>query len=158
MKTLLFNFDATGKAKALTDIAKLFERAGTQVVSSEVAPTLSKRAGIAFRNVDLTMADGQRVTLGVKETGDVFEVRINGSVVPLRHQDDHAQAIKEVAGLLDKGRAAFQRAQSRVKVPLPPSLRVSRKNMLAAKTQRRDALKVQVEEAEAELAALTATP
>lgn len=156
MKPILFQFDAQGKAKALREVAKLFERAGTQVVTSEAAPTMSKRAGVSFRNVDFTFADGQRVTMAVKETGDVFEVRINGSVVPLRNQDDPALAVKEIAGLLDKRRAAFQKAQARVKVPLPPSLRVSRKTLMAAKVAKRDALKEAVTEAEKELADLTA--
>lgn len=154
MKTLLFNFDASGKAQALIEVAKLFERAGCKVVISAVAPTVGTRAGVKFRNVDFTFADGQRVTLAIKETGDVFEVRINGAVTPLRQQDDHALAIKEIAGLLDKRRANFQRAQARVKVPLPPSLRVSRKTMLTAKVERRDNLKVAVAEAEAVLAEL----
>jgi len=92
MKTIQFKFDAMGAGndKAIREITRLFDRAGVQVVASDVAKTLTKRAGVAFRNVDFTFADGQRVTMAVKETGDVFEVKINGKVVPLRQQDDHA--------------------------------------------------------------------
>jgi hypothetical protein len=160
MKTLLFKFDAMGSGndKAIRDITRMFDRAGVQVVSSEVAKTLTKRAGVAFRNVDFTMADGQTVTMAVKETGDVFEVKINGSVVPLRNQDDHGKAIAEIGALLDKKRVAFQRALARVKVPLPPSIRVSRTAMLAAKTEKRDGLKEAVTLAEQELAELTGEP
>jgi hypothetical protein len=159
MKTILFKFESMGAGndKALRDISKLFDRAGAQVVGSEVAKTLTKRAGVSFRNVDLTFADGQTVTLGVKETGDVFEVKINGSVVPLRNQDDHAKTVAEIASLLDRRRVAFQRAMTRVKVPIPPSARVSRTTLLAAKTEKRDALKEAVTLAEQELAELAGT-
>lgn len=157
MKSILFKFDAMGAAndKAIRDITRLFEREGVQVVSSEVAKALTKRAGVAFRNVDFTMADGQRVTLGVKETGDVFEVKINGSVVPLRNQDDHVKTIKEIALQLDRRRVAFQRAMTRIKMPIPPASRASRTTILAAKTEKRDALKEAVSVAEQELAELT---
>ena len=156
MKSILFKFESMGAGndKALRDISKLFDRAGAQVVSSEVAKTLTKRAGVFFRNVDLTFADGQRVTLGVKETGDVFEVKINGSVVPLRNQDDHAKTVAEIASLLDRRRVAFQRAMTRVQVLIPPSARVSRTTLLAAKTEKRDALKEAVSLAEQGLAEL----
>lgn len=157
MKTILFKFDAMGAGndKAIRDIIKLFDRAGVQVVSSDVAKTMTKRAGVSFRSVDFTFADGQRVTLGVKETGDVFEVKINGGVVPLRQQDDHVKTIIEITGMLDRRRSAFQRAMARVRVPIPPSARVSRSTLLAAKTQKRDSLKEAVGLAEQELVELT---
>lgn len=157
MKTLLFKFEAMGAGndKAIRDITRLFDRAGVQVVSSEVAKTQTKRSGVSFRNVDFTFADGQRVTLAVKETGDVFEVKINGTVVPLRQQDDHTKTVVEIAGLLDRRRAAFQRALARIKVPLPPSARISRTTLLTMKTEKLESLKEAVSLAEEELALLT---
>lgn len=158
MKTILFKFEAIGAAndKAIREITRLFERAGAQAVSSDVGAGTTKRAGVEFRSVNFTFADGQRVTLAVKETGDVFEVKVNSSVVPLRNQDDHAKAIVEIAAVMDRKRAAFQRALARVKVPIPPSARVSRTTLLAKKTERRDALKAEVAAAEKELAQLQA--
>jgi hypothetical protein len=158
MKTLLFDkFSAMGAGndKAIREITRRFAAAGAQVVSSEVAKTLTKRAGIAFRNIDFTFADGQTVTMSVKETGDVFEVRINKSVQPLRQQDDHGKAIAEIGLLLDKKRVAFQRALARVRTPLPPSLRVSRTTLLQAKVEKRDGLKEAIALAEVELAEIT---
>lgn len=160
MKTLLFNFGAMGAAndKSIREIVRLFDKAGTQVVSHDVAKTLTKRVGVAFRNVDLTFADGQKVTLAVKETGDVFEVRINAKVVPLRQQDDHAATIKEIAALLDKRRPAFQRALARIKTPLPPSLRVSKTSLIDQQISKRDSLKEAIALKEEELAELLAEP
>lgn len=157
MKTLLFNFSAMGAGndKAIKDITRLFDRAGAQVVSSEVGKTLTKRAGVAFRTVDFTFADGQTVTLAVKETGDVFEVKVNGKVQPLRQQDDHAKTIAEIGALLDRKRAAFQKALAMIKTPVPPRLRATRTTIMAAKVAKRDGLREAVAIKTAELAEIT---
>lgn len=157
MKTLIFDLDKGGKDRALREAQRLFNRAGAVVVSSEVDAALGRRAGVSFRNVHFTFADGQRVTFAVKLTGDVFEVRLNGKAVPLRNQDDHAKAIGEIAERMDTARGAFQRALAKVRVPLPPSIRVSRTSMLETLTARRDDLRAAVEQGRATLAGLTAT-
>jgi hypothetical protein len=155
MKTLLFDFEnMAAKDKAMREVIKLFGRANAQVVSSEVAKTTTRRAGVTFRNVDFTFADGQVVTLAVKSTGDVFEVRINHKVAPLRYQDDHVKAIAEIAERMDRGRGIFQKQLARVRVPLPPSIKVSRSNMLVALIAKRDVLVGAVAEAKATLAGL----
>lgn len=152
---LLFDFESS-RDRALAVITKLFQRAGAHVVSSDVAAAPSKRAGVAFRSVSLTFADGQVVILNVKTTGDVFEVKINGAVVPLKNQDDQGEAVKEIAAWLDKKRAAFQRALTKVKTVLPPSIRISAGNAMKAKVIKRDALVEAVGIAKTELAQLTA--
>lgn len=149
MKTLVFELDRGNKDKAVREATRLFKRAGAQVVSAEVDANLSRRAGVSFRNISFSFADNQKVTFAVKATGDVFEVRLNGKPVPLRNQDDHALAIGEIAERMDAGRAAYQRALARVRVPLPPSIRVSRVNLLIALTERRDNLVSGVAEAKA---------
>jgi hypothetical protein len=155
MKTLLFDFEnMAAKDKAMREVIKLFGRANAQVVSSEVAKTTTRRAGVTFRNVDFTFADGQVVTLAVKSTGDVFEVRVNHKVAPLRHQDDHVKAIAEIAERMDRGRGVFQKQLARVRIPLPPSIKVSRSNMLVALIAKRDVLVGAVAEAKATLAGL----
>lgn len=157
MKNLLFDFEKMGdKARVIKEVARTFGRAGANVVSTEVAATTSRRAGITFRNVSFTFADGQVVQLLVKATGDVFEVRINGKVVPLKNQDDHAKAVAEIAARMDVGRSAFQKALTKARVPLPPAPRVSRATLIKAKEERRDALVEAVGLARKELEALTA--
>lgn len=155
MKNLAFDFEsASTKDRAVKESIKLFSRAGAQVVTSSVDQTTSRKAGVTYRNVNFTMADGQVVTMGVKSTGDVFEVKINGKATPIRSQDDHAAAINEVAAKLDMGRTKFQKLLALVKIPLPPSIRTSRVTMVAALTEKRDNLKLAVEAATSELAKL----
>lgn len=141
MKNLLFDFENMGdKARVIKEVARTFSRAGANVVSTEVAKTTARRAGITFRNVSFTFADGQIVLLAVKASGDVFEVRINGKVVPLKNQDDHAKAVAEIAARMDLGRSAFQKALAKIRVPLPPAARVSRVTLIKAKEEKRDGL------------------
>lgn len=156
---LIFNFSAAGAAnrETITQLKKLFAKAGAQVVNVDVATTLSTRAGVKFRSVLVTFGDGQTVTLNVKdETGDVFEIRINGSVVPLRNQDDHAETVKEVAGMMNRKRAAFQRAAAKAKTPVPAGIKATRVKKIDAKRARRDELQGQVNEARTELQDLEA--
>lgn len=159
MKALLFNFEnPSEKDKAVKTVIQRFRLAGMQVITSEVDKTMSRRLGVTYRNLNLTFADGQTVTMAFKSSGDVFEVRVNGKVIPLKNQDDYQASISEIAGRLDAGRDAFQRALARVKVPLPPSVRTSRTNLLKAKIEKRDALKDLVSKLETELASLVANP
>lgn len=159
MKNLLFEFsNLNDKSAALKKAVTAFTRVGASVVSTDVDKTTSRRAGITFRSVHFTFADGQKVTMAIKQSGDVFEVKLNDKLIPIRNQDDHAEAIKEVAGKMDAGRAAYQKAMARVKVPLPPAARVSRATLIKAKEQRRDDLKVAVTEARATLQSLQETP
>lgn len=158
MKTLVFDLEKGSKDRALKEATRLFKRAGAQVVSAEVDSSLSRKAGVSFRNVNFAFADNQTVTFAVKTTGDVFEVRLNGKPLPLRNQDDHAMAIGEIAERMDAGRASFQRALAKVRVPLPPSIRVSRVNLIGALTERRDNLKVAVSEAKATFEKLMDAP
>ena len=155
---LLFSFSASGStnSQTITQLKKLFAKAGAQVVNVDVPTTLSQRVGVTYRSVLLTFGDGQTVTLNVKdETGDVFEIRINGSVVPLRNQDDHAETVKEVAALMNRKRAAFQRAAAKAKTPLPAGIKATRVKKLDAKRARRDELQGQVDTARTELQSLT---
>lgn len=158
MKTLLFDLERGNKDRSLKEATRLFKRAGAQVVNAEVDQKLSRRAGVTFRNVNFTFPDNQTVTFAVKSTGDVFEVRLNGKPLPLRNQDDHARAIGEIAERMDAGRAAFQRALAKVRVPVPPSIRVSRANLITALTERRDSLRVAIGEAKAFYERLVPTP
>ena len=156
MQSLVFDFEkASTKDRAVKAVERLFMRAGNQAVTSSVDQTTSRKAGVTYRNVNFTFADGQTVTLGVKSTGDVFEVKINGKPTPLRNQDDPALAIAEIASKMDAGRSKYQKMLALIKVPLPPSIRTSRANMVIVLTEKRDNLKSAVESATAELAQLS---
>ena len=102
------------------------------------------------------MTDSQLVTLRIKQTGDVFQVLINGKVVPIRNQDDHKKAVAEIAGMLESGRTAFQAKLAKAKVKLPKGVTTAVTNIERALTEKRDALVEAVGAARETLAGLQA--
>lgn len=117
---------------ALKNTVAQFLKHGLGVSQTDASQAVKKTSGVAYREAYLTMADSQKVTFRIKETGDIFQVLINDRLVPIKEQDDHKAAIKEIAGHLDASRAKFQAALAKAKTPLPPSIKTSVPTMKAA--------------------------
>lgn len=155
MQNLLFSFeDLTDKDKALRQIKRTFLRLGANVVQTDIPTSTKRRAGISYKEVSLTFADGQTVTFGVKKTGDIFQVKLNGKQMPIRNQDDQKKAIEEIASAMDKGRAAFQKRQALIKVEPPKSIRTAAPKMQEVLSNRKAELLAAIEEAKSELSAI----
>lgn len=156
---LLFNFSSPSpRDPAIKQVSKALSQAGCPVASATFDTKSSRRSGIEFRTVCLVMEDGQRVELNVKATGDVFEVRINGAVVPVFRQNDAAGAAKELGARLAAGRAKFQKRMAAGPVDaLPPAVRTARRRMADVLTEQRDALAGEVLAAKTRLATLETT-
>lgn len=123
---LIFDFfNLSHKDASIKEAKKYFKQAGANVTSVDVDATVKKAAGVAYREVHFSFADSQQVSFGVKETGDVFQVKVNGKQVPLRDQHDHAKAVTELVALMDKGRTKFQAALAKTKVTLPGAIRTA---------------------------------
>lgn len=152
MANLLFSFDdLSTKDRATKQVAKYFTRAGAAPVQVDVSPQVRRTSDVSYRELLLVFADSQKVILRIKQTGDIFQVLLNGKVIPVRSQDDHAKAIAEVVGQLDASRTAFQQKLARTKVKLPPSIRTAAPRMEQVLTEKRDALKDAIAQAEQEL-------
>lgn len=131
MKNIVFDFDLMGQQKdrATKKVVQYFSRAGAPIVQGDVTPSVRRTAGVSYREMALTFADGQTVTLRIKQSGDVFQVLINGKVTPMKNQDDHAKAIGEIVKHLDAGRAKFQAALAKTKAVLPKGIKSSAPKM-----------------------------
>lgn len=155
MKSLSFNFESPSeKDKAVKELVKLFASEKAKAIDVKVDRKTSRKAGIEYRNVALTFDDSQRITMGFTSTGDVFEARVNGRMLPISNQDDTAEAVKELAAYMASKRQSFQRSMQRIKLPNPPGIRTSKLSQLQAKIEKRDALVEVVASKEQELAAL----
>lgn len=155
MQNLLFSFeDLSDKDKALRQIKRTFLRLGANVVQTDIPTSTKRRAGISYKEVSLTFADGQTVTLGVKKTGDIFQVKLNGKQIPIRNQDDQKKALEEIAAAMDKGRTAFQKRQALIKVEPPKTIRTAAPKMQEVLSQRKEDLLKAIAEAEEELASI----
>lgn len=134
MKNLLIDFQKLGSnpVAALKNAVAQFVRIGLAVSQSEASPALKKTSGIAYREAYFTMADSQKVTFRIKESGDIFQVLINDKLVPIKSQDDHKAAIEEIGKRLDASRAKFQAVMAKAKTPLPPSIKTAVPKMVDA--------------------------
>ena len=94
----------------------------------------------------------QIVTFAVNKTGDIFQVKLNGKVLPIRNQDDQQKALKEIADAMDKGRTAFQKRMALIKVQPPVSVRTAAPKMEKVLAERQTTLDQEIEAAKAELA------
>lgn len=154
----IFTFEELGSAKdkALKQVVKQFTKAGAVVAGSPEVGTSTKRtAGISYREVFVTFVDSQQVTLRVKQSGDIYQVLLNGKVIPIKNQDDHAAAVAEIVGAMNAGRAKFEKALVAAKVKLPAGIRTAAPKMEQVLTEKRDALKDAIQAVRDEIASLT---
>lgn len=154
---LVFTFESlSSKDKAAKEAVKQFKKVRATVAQVDVGSSIKKTSGIPYRELFLTFTDSQVITMRIKESGDIYQVLLNGKVVPLRNQDDHGLAIKEMADMMGRGRAAFQKRQARKRVTLPSSIKTAAPKMEVMLTDRLTSLRTSVEQAKATLAELTA--
>jgi len=141
MKTLLFSFAGLSvKDKSAKEAIKYFNRAGAQVIAQDVDTKIKRTSGIAYREMTLTFADSQVVTIRIKESGDIFQVLVNKKLVPIKNQDDHVQAIAEIVGLLEAGRGKFQNKLALALAKIPAGIRTSAPRMEVVLDQKITAL------------------
>lgn len=145
---------ASAAEGALKKVKQWMVRAGQPVVGTEFVDKPKRSNSITYREATLTLASGQLITLRVNSTGDIFQAVLNSSVVPIKNHDDMAKAVAELAGLAEKNQAAFQKAQARVKVALPPGMSTPKPKIADALQQRVTVLDTQIADRKATVATL----
>ena len=119
-KSLLFSFDdLSDKNKVVQKVKKQFEKLNLTVTAVDVPQQIKRTAGVSYREVSMTFADSQIVTLRVKKTGDIFTVLLNKKAIPIKNQDDQTKGLKEIADAVAKNQSAFQRKLARIAVAVP---------------------------------------
>jgi DNA-directed RNA polymerase beta' subunit len=152
---LLFTFaDLSVKDKAAKAAIKYFSRAGAHVVDQDVSTQVKRTSGISYREMKLTFADSQTVLFRIKQSGDIYQILLNGKLTPIKHQDDHVAAITELVQMLDTGRTKFQAKMAKALVKLPPSIKTAAPKMLQVMTEKRDVLKEAIAAVREEIAQL----
>lgn len=155
---LLFSFDDLSvKERAAKAAMKYFARAGANVVSQDVSTQVKRTSGISYREMKLTFADSQAVIFRIKQSGDIFQMLLNGRLTPIKHQDDHVAAIGEIVGMLNAGRTKFQAKLAKALVKLPATIKTAAPKMLAVLTEKRDNLKSAIADVRAEIDAIKGT-
>ena len=158
MKNLLFSFeDLSAKDKAAKQAARYFSRAGANVVQQDVPTAVKRSSGITYREMTLTFADSQQVVLRIKQSGDIFQVLLNGKVLPIKNQDDHVKAIAEIVQAMDAGRSRFQKLLAAAQVRPPAGIRTAAPKMEQVLTEKRDALKATIAEVRNQIESIKGT-
>lgn len=158
MKNLLFSFeDLSAKDKVAKQAARYFSRAGANVVQQDVPTVVKRSSGITYREMTLTFADSQQVVLRIKQSGDIFQVLLNGKVLPIKNQDDHVKAIAEIVQAMDAGRSRFQKLLAAAQVRPPAGIRTAAPKMEQVLTEKRDALKATIAEVRSQIEAIKGT-
>lgn len=145
---LLFSFEEMGNAKdkVIKSVIKSFNKslnAGTSVIEKMTEVSAIKRtSGISYRELNFTCEDSQRIVLMVKNSGDIFRVKLNGRELPIKNQHDHDLAIKEIAAKVISGSAAFQKRltaeKKSISVPKMQSTVKKEEELLIAENERLD--------------------
>lgn len=149
---ILLDFhDQPSAKKALGKVAQYMQRAGQPVVSTSFDAKVKRTSGVSYREALLTLASGQTVTLRVTQTGDVFQVLLNGTLKPIKNAADQIKAIGEIAKLAESNQAAFQKKQARVKVELPKGLKTAAPRMEVALQARVAELDTQIAERQSQV-------
>jgi hypothetical protein len=131
MKTIGFvNFNPKG-LKPLTD--ELEKKHKLPVVDVK-APNMPKREdGFQVKTATFTFESGQKMVLKIKANGTIFQVRLNGKVIPVKNSEDlhvpqnFKKAVKEMANFVKKNEPAYtkQKAKRLNKAVGPKPKRVS---------------------------------
>lgn len=155
-QNLLFSFEELGgsKDKAAKKVMQYFSRAGANVVSQDVSTQIKRSSGISYREMSLTFADSQSVTFRIKQSGDIYQVVLNGKVTPIKSQDDHVAAVAEIVAMMDSGRSKFQAKLAKAQAKLPPAIKTAAPKMLQLLTEKRDSLKAAIADVRAEISAI----
>jgi hypothetical protein len=157
MKLLIdYELLATSAERAVRKVTALFVRAGLEIVSVGSSGKAARIAGVSYREVTYTFADSQSLGLRIKATGDVYEVRVNGKVVPIKEQDDPAKAAAELVSMLDKSRARHQKRMAALKMAPPEGAKTAAPKLREKLVQQIAEVDAAIDAAKEELAELSA--
>ena len=152
---ILFDFnDLKQGKKALKKLQSSFVRAGAPVASMDVDPRIRRTAGHTYRQVQIGFSDNQTIILSVTPNGDIFQVKVNGSVTPIKNQTDHKKAVAELVAILDRGRVKFQQKMARRRVQLPKGIKTAAPKLVDKLRSGIAELDTKITEAEGQVKAL----
>lgn len=153
----IFSFEemAVGDS-ASRKVIGFFQRAHQDVVSQAVDAKIKRTSGNSYREMSFTFADSQSVVFRIKQTGDIFQVLVNGKLLPIKHQGDQQKAIIEIANALDSRRAKFQQQLIKAQAKVPAGIKTAAPALMTSLTDKRDGLKEAIASADEEIAALEA--
>jgi len=156
---LTINFDKFDKA-GLKPVLKKFETAGVPVEDVEATNKGKRESGFLVKTATLVFASGQKLVVKAKAGGGIFQVKLNGKVMPIKAVDDIGKAVDEVTAYVKANEPAFLKQQEKqagiVKVPKLKAVNTSTAAQIDTFTATVEQLKGTNENIKAETATQTA--
>lgn len=112
MAQVALNFDKMTKA-GLMPLAKKFQRWKLEVEDIEATNKPKRESGMQVKSALFIFKTGQKLEVKVKNDGTVFQVKLNGKVLPIKHVDDMDKAIIEIVDYVQDNEKAYLKAQER---------------------------------------------
>lgn len=156
-RDIIFDFDQTnlsGETVGVGKAKRLFRRAGVRVVEIDIEQNSRRTAGVSYRKIFFSFSDSQTVEIWATRSGDIFRVKVNNSIKPIKNQADHAGAISEIAGHLDSGRDKFQAKLAKTQVSIPSAATTARVPLLKKLEEKYSSLKEAIAASEERLATI----
>jgi hypothetical protein len=106
--------------KGLKPLVDQFKKNYELPVADIAATNMPKREdGFQIKAATLTFESGQKLAIKIKANGSIFQVRLNGKVVPIKNSEDlhvpknFKAAIKEMADFIKKNEAGYAKQKQK---------------------------------------------
>lgn len=109
---LTIDFEKFDKA-GLKPVLKKFETAGLPIEDVEATNKAKRESGFLMKTATLIFASGQKLAVKIKAGGGVFQVKLNGKVIPIKSVDDIAKAVDEVVTYVKANEPAFTKQKEK---------------------------------------------
>lgn len=93
--------------KMLDPIVKAFGNNKLAVVNVKASNMAKRENGVAIKEAQFEFKSGQKLVLKVKADGGVFQVKLNGKVLPVKEVFDVDAAFKEIVKMTKQNEAAY---------------------------------------------------
>jgi len=118
--SLTIDFDKFDKA-GLKPVLKKFETAGMSIEDVEATNKAKRESGFLIKTATLIFSSGQKLMVKAKAGGGIFQVKLNGKVIPIKAVDDIGKAVDEVITHVKANEPAFLKQREKqagiVKIP-----------------------------------------
>lgn len=116
------NFDKFNKT-GLKQVLDKFEKASLPVAGVDADNKAKRESGFQVKTAIINFESGQKLQVKAKAGGSIFQVKLNGKVLAIKHVDDLDKAIQEVIEYVKanepnyKKQRGKQLARQKVNVP-----------------------------------------
>lgn len=142
-KAIILPFDDLTE-KGLEPFIKKFKKLKCNIVEVDAKNKGKREDGYLIKRFSLKFDDGQKLTFSVKSDGVVYQVKLNSTVIPVRHIDNIDLAVADIVGSVQRTAEAFRRAKIQKEIrkahPNPPKVTTTRKQKIEQLQQTLDQL------------------